>query len=291
MNPSGVLPIDAELVSRLVEDQFPQWSHLPVTAIEPGGWDNRSFRLGDGMVARLPSSASYADQVAKEQHWLPILAPSLPVAIPKPLALGRPGAGYPWHWSVYAWLPGETAASGAAHDPAKLARALADFLRALHRIDPTGGPPPGQHNCYRGAPLARYDAEVRHALTQLGDLVNARRTLSIWESAAALRWQQPPVWLHGDIALDNLLLRDGSLSAVIDFGCCGVGDPACDLAIAWSGFDAPAREVFRQALPLDPATWERGRGWALWKALITLAGGSPERAEAARRTLAQVLAG
>ena len=146
------------------------------------------------------------------------------------------------------------------------------------------------HNCHRGGPLERYDAETRDALARLGPAVDASRLLPLWEHALASSWQRPPVWLHGDISPANLLVRDGRLAAVIDFGCCGVGDPACDLAIAWSWFAAPARTAFRQSLPLDADTWDRARGWALWKTLITMASGDPLRVEPSRRILAQLLA-
>jgi aminoglycoside phosphotransferase (APT) family kinase protein len=241
------------------------------------------------MVARLPSAEAYALQVPKEQYWLPILAAAVPLPIPRPLALGRPGRGYPWNWSVYSWLPGESAAALGPHDYVALARGLGAFLDALQRVSVANGPSPGAHNCYRGAPLDHYDAEVRGAVARLGTSIDAGATLRAWDRAASSRWRQAPVWLHGDVSIDNLLVRDGSLAAVIDFGCCGVGDPACDLAIAWSAFDAPARAAFRQALPLDAGTWDRARGWAQWKALITLAAGR-DQGERARRTLARVLA-
>ncbi len=282
--------IDADLVAGLIAAQFPQWSDLPIRAIEPGGWDNRSFRLGHDKLVRLPSAEGYSLQVEKEQHWLPILAPALPVAIPRPLAIGRPTETYPWPWSIYAWIPGETATANQAHEGIQLARALAGFLTALHRIDPAGGPQPGRHNCYRGAPLDHYDAEVREAVAILGEAVEPARVLRTWEQAVGSSWPRAPVWLHGDLALDNLLLREGRLAAVIDFGCCGIGDPACDLAIAWAGFDESARAAFMDALPLDPETWERGRGWALWKALVTLRSKGGEQAARARRTLEQIFA-
>jgi aminoglycoside phosphotransferase (APT) family kinase protein len=265
-------PIDTELVRRLVRSQFPQWASLPVEPVAFGGWDNRSFRLGKDMVARLPSGEGYAPQVQKEQHWLPLLAPMLPVAIPVPLAMGRPGEGFAWSWSIYTWLDGETADHGHIGDPEGFAVALAGFIKALQRIEPTGGPPPGAHNCHRGGPLAVYDVEARHAIALLGDRNHAEAATDAWQAAIGAEWRGPPVWLHGDLSPGNLLVRDGALTAVIDYGCCAVGDPACDLALAWSFFDADARTAFRAALEPDQDMWRRGRGWALWKALIVLAG-------------------
>lgn len=288
------MEIDSGLVRRLLQAQFPDWAGLPIEPVTPAGWDNRTFRLGDAMAVRLPGAAAYARQVGKEQRWLPVLAPRLPLPIPAPLALGRPGDDYPWPWSVYAWLPGEAASAGGAVDAPRLARSLAGFLVALRRIDPAGGPPPGPHNCHRGGPLATYDSETRRAIRLLGPRIDAGAAVRIWEAALDSPWRGRPAWLHGDISPGNLLVRDGALAAVIDFGCCAVGDPACDLAIAWSWFGREARAAFRSALPPDRAAWSRARGWALWKALAVLAGLSPARpedVERSRNALARMLAG
>lgn len=286
-------PIDAALVRRLIAAQFPQWADLPVRPVANGGWDNRTFHLGDRMSARLPSAKRYADQMEKEQTWLPRLAPQLPATIPEPLAMGAPGEGYPGPWSVYRWLDGEPADPQRISDMPGFAADLAGFLDALHRIDTAGGPPPGSHNFWRGGPLATYDAETRQAIETLGGRIDADGATATWEAALAAEWRNPPVWVHGDIAAGNLLVADGRLSAVIDFGCLGVGDPACDLAIAWTFFHGAAREAFRAALPLDPATWARARGWTLWKALIVLAGlpgVNPDGRERTRRIIDDVLA-
>ncbi len=265
-------PIDDALVSRLVAAQFPQWSELPIRPVLPSGWDNRTFRLGDTMVVRLPSGNEYADQVAKEQRWLPILAASLPLAIPIPLALGQPAAGYPWNWSVYRWLEGEPASSGSIADLTELASSLGRFLGALQRTDATGGPAPGPHNFHRGGSLAIYDGQTRQGIVTLKGKIDGDAAIAVWEAALASMWQGPPVWVHGDVAASNLLVQAGRLSAVIDFGQLGVGDPACDLVIAWTFFEVASRKAFRDALPLDAETWVRGRGWALWKALIVSSG-------------------
>jgi aminoglycoside phosphotransferase (APT) family kinase protein len=285
--------IDVTLVARLIAAQFPQWSDLTITALTPGGWDNRTFRLGDAMTVRLPSAAAYADQVAKEQRWLPALAPRLPLPIPAPLALGLPGEGYPWAWSVYRWLEGETVSAAPALDLNRLAADLADFLRALRRIDATDGPPPGAHNFQRGDPLSTYDAETRQAIAALGARVDARAVTDVWQAALAAAWSGPPVWVHGDVSAGNLLASGGRLSAVIDFGCCAIGDPACDLAIAWTLFEGESRAVFRRALPLDDGVWARARGWALWKALIVwarLPGANPLDAASSVRIVDDLIA-
>ena len=264
--------IDASLAGRLIAAQFPQWAGLAIEPVKFGGWDNRTFHLGRHMSARLPSAAHYAGQVEKEQRWLPKLAPHLPLPIPAPLALGVPGEGYPWPWSVYRWLEGESAKSARISDWRQFAGALAHFLVTLRQIDAEGGPPPGTHNFFRGGPPSTYDGETRQAIAALNGKIDAGAVTAVWDAALAAAWHGAPVWVHGDVEVGNLLLQDGRLSSVIDFGCLGVGDPACDLAIAWTLFEGESREAFRDAVSLDAATWARGRGWALWKALITLAG-------------------
>ncbi|WP_085025432.1 aminoglycoside phosphotransferase family protein [Ensifer aridi] len=285
--------IDVSLVKRLIAAQFPQWGDLPVMPVRHGGWDNRTFHLGDEMTVRLPSAASYAFQVEKEQRWLPQLAPLLPLAIPVPLAMGRPDQGYPWHWSVYQWRAGEIATHARIADLSAFATTLAEFLAALQRIDAEGGPPPGQHNFFRGGPLTVYDHETRWALEALEGEIDASAARAVWDAALGTTWTGAPVWFHGDVASGNLLVDNGRLSAVIDFGTSGVGDPACDLSIAWTMFRGESREAFRAALPLDRDTWARGRGWTLWKALIVAAGmpGTDRlEVEKSRRVIDEVLA-
>jgi aminoglycoside phosphotransferase (APT) family kinase protein len=290
--PDGV-HIDAALVRRLIAAQFPRWADLPLRPVETGGWDNRTFHLGEHMTVRLPSAAQYALQVEKEHRWLPKLAPLLPLPIPVPLAKGAPADGYPWQWSVYRWLEGEAATVGRIADLPRFATALAELLNALRRIDPSGGPPPGRHNFFRGGPLMVYDAETRQAIAALEGRVDTDAASAVWEAALGIGWAGPPVWFHGDVASGNLLVEEGRLSAVIDFGTSGVGDPACDLAIAWTLFGGESRDAFRAALRLDEATWARGRGWTLWKGLITLAehiDTNPSQAVEARRVIDEVLA-
>ncbi|RAZ93034.1 aminoglycoside phosphotransferase [Mesorhizobium hawassense] len=277
------ITIDTALVRRLVDVQFPRWRHLPVSPVAFGGWDNRTFHLGDAMTVRLPSAEPYAMQVEKEQRWLPRLAPLLPLPIPTPVAWGEPAEGYPWHWSVYRWIEGDTARNGRIADLNSFAVALADFLVALRGIDATDGPAPGQHNFYRGGPLSVYDGEARQAIDALEGRIDTQAATTVWEGALAATWHGSPVWFHGDVASGNLLVEDGRLSAVIDFGTSGVGDPSCDLAITWTFFEGDSREAFRARIAVDDATWARGRGWALWKALITVAGHDANQAEAERQ--------
>ncbi len=285
--------ITAELAARLVAAQFPQWAGLPVRRVEPGGWDNVTFRLGADLSVRLPSGPSYAQQVAKEHRWLPLLARQLPVRIPEPLAKGVPGCGFPWPWSVYRWLPGTPLAAACIPDQAGFAAELAAFLAALYRVDPAGGPLPGPHSCHRGGPLTVYDGEARQALKDLDGEIDTALAARVWQQALTAKWHGAPVWVHGDVADGNLLVDRGRLSAVIDFGCSAVGDPACDTVIAWTYFSGDGRRVFSARLPVDRATWARGRGWALWKAMIVLVGAlrdDPEDAIATKRVIAGILA-
>jgi aminoglycoside phosphotransferase (APT) family kinase protein len=243
---------------------------------------------------RLPRIHWAIGQVDKEYQWLPRLAPHLPLAIPVPLANGSPGAGYPWQWSVCPWLAGETATIARSADPRQVATDLAHFIAALQRIDATGGPPPGRHNAFRGEPLALRDAATRKAIASLDGRIDTGAATAAWEAALqAPAWDGLPVWIHGDLQAGNLLAVEGRLSAVIDFGCLGVGDPACDLMVAWNLLSADTREVFRAALQVDDATWARGRGWALTQALVFIPyylDTNPVGVGVARRTIDEILA-
>lgn len=291
--PDGRAGIDAALVKRLLAAQFPQWSDLPVRPVEVDGWDNRTYRVGDSLTARLPTAPGYVPAVAKENEWLPRLAPSLPVAVPPILGEGAPGEDYSFPWSVRGWLDGETAARERIGDMEQFAVSVAEFILALQRCDTTGGPLAGEHSWYRGASPAYYDEETRRCLAALEGRVDTEKAAVVWEAALAAEWSGAPVWFHGDIASGNLLVADGKLTAVIDFGTSGVGDPACDLVIAWGMFSGESREAFRRTVAQDEATWARARGWLLWKCLLTLSGNidtDPERAAFDRRLIAEVLA-
>jgi aminoglycoside phosphotransferase (APT) family kinase protein len=262
--------ITSEVVQCLLSEQFPQWAGLAVRPVDVDGWDNTSFRLGDDLLVRLPSADGYASQVDKEQRWLPVLGPQLPVPIPEPIRRGRPGCGYLRPWSVLRWLPG-VPLSGLHLDELALADDVATFLRALRRVDATGGPSAGPQSFERGADLAAHDDDVSRSLATLTGEVDADAARVIWARARQSRWMAAPVWLHGDVAPSNLLVSDERLAAVIDFGQTAVGDPACDLVMAWTFFDDVSRCRFLDRNGLDTDTVDRARGWALWKALITLA--------------------
>lgn len=285
---------DAVLVRRLLAAQFPRWAGLPIAPVPSAGTDNALYRLGGDLVVRLPRIESAVGQVEKERRWLPELAPHLPLPVPVPLAQGAPGEGYPWPWSVTRWLAGENTTIGRLADPGQAATALAGFIAALLRVDPAGGPPPGSHNSFRGGPLARRDASTRAAIIALQGTLDADAATATWEAALrAPAWPGPPVWIHGDLQPANLLVAEGRLSAVIDFGCLGVGDPACDVMVAWTFLSADTRDAFRAALAVDDATWARGRGWALSFGLIALPyyrDTNPVLAGIARRAITAALA-
>lgn len=282
---------DVALVRRLLAGQFPRWAELPITPVDSYGTDHDIYRLGDHLVARLPRIEWATKQAAKEAEWLPRLAPHLPLALPVQLAMGRPAEGYPYDWSVYEWLPGANA-NGTIDDLDQAAVDLAAFVTALRQVATTGAPPRSPHS--RGGPLAESDASVRQAIIQLGDRIDGDATLRSWqESLDAPAWDGPEVWLHGDLLPGNLLVVDGRLSAVIDFGGLNVGDPACDLQPAWNVFAGDSRRRFRRELDVDDASWVRGRGWALAQAVVALPyywETNPGMIRQASHALAQVLA-
>ena len=252
---------DEALVCQLIAAQFPQWADLPVSKVRSAGTDNAMYRLGDDMAVRLPRIPGAARDVEKEQRWLPYLAPHLPLAVPEPLGRGVPAEGYELPWSVYRWLDGENLFDEPVAELRDTAVELGRFVAALRRIDATGGP-----RSFRGGPVRTRDDDVRAAIRDLGaeGTLDADSATAAWEEVLALpQWQGAPVWTHSDLLPGNLLARQGRLSAVIDFGGLGVGDPACDLMAAWTLLSAGTRDLFRESAAADDATWARGRGWAL----------------------------
>ena len=263
--------IGPAVARRLVDMQFPQWAELPLEPLRFGGTDNVIYRLGHDKSVRLPRRLPSTGQLEKERRWLPILAPLLPLAIPVPLTVGEPGEGYPFVWSVYTWLEGETPTVEPITDLRRAAADLAEFVSALQRVDPSGGPPPGPHNAYRGVPLAMRDDFTREAIVKLGDTIDSGAVTAVWEGALqAPRWDRAPVWIHGDLDARNVLVEHGRLSGVIDFGCLGVGDPASDVMVVWKLLSAETRDDFRTVLSIDDATWARSRGWAVSQAVLAL---------------------
>jgi aminoglycoside phosphotransferase (APT) family kinase protein len=283
------LEADMPLLRRLLAAQFPRWAHLPIERVASAGTDNAVYRLGNDLVARLPRIQWAGDRVDREQRWLPRLAPLLPAAIPVPRGRGVPGESYPWHWSVYSWIEGENPIVGSLADPGALAIDLAEFVNALHAIDPTDGPP-----AHRGQPLVTRDAPTRAAIEALHGSIAADVAAAAWQEALqTAEWPGPAAWVHGDLSPGNVLVAGGRLRAVIDFGGAGLGDPACDLLVAWNLLPPDARSAFRSAVRVDDATWARGRGWALSVALIQLPyyrDSNPELAANARHVIGEVCA-
>jgi aminoglycoside phosphotransferase (APT) family kinase protein len=250
---------DCDLVRHLLASQHPRWASLPLERVPSAGTDNAMYRLGDDLAVRLPRIHWAVDNVAKEQRWLPVLAPHLPLDVPVPVAQGAPDAWFPYPWSVVRWLPGGMVSLDGLDDPVETALELARFIRALRSVGASDGP---RHR--RGSPVRLQDSAVRRSVDELHDEVDGEALLDAWSRVmAAADYSGPPVWFHGDLAYLNLLARDGALCGVIDWGTCGVGDPAIDTMVAWSLFPPDARAAFRDALEVDDATWERGKGWVL----------------------------
>lgn len=288
----GTHSVDEDLVRRLIAGQFPQWAGLGVERLASGGTVNAVYKLGDDMIVRLPLGEAGADDVTRDRTWLPRLAPRLPHPIPELLGAGQPAEGCPWPWSVYRWLPGEHPRAGALSEPTLLAEGLAAFVAAMRSVDLPGAPP-----AHRGGSVSSLDAQTRAAIEELRGIpeegVDCDAVSAVWEQALrAPAWDGPPVWLHADLMPGNLLVDGGELAAVIDFGCMGIGDPACDLFPAWNLLPADGRAAFREALVVDDATWIRGRGRTLSQALIALPyyrRSNPAMAHNARHVIRAVL--
>ncbi len=263
--------IHLQLVYKLILDQFPQYARLKISPVEQQGHDNRTFRLGDNMLIRMPIAEPYALKVPQEQTLLPCLQPYLTIPIPKPIAMGHPSSDYPYPFSIYQWLEGTSANQLQIEGNVLelLATELAHFLKELQSIDQEG-PAPGQHNWWRGDHIRVYDIGARQQIEQLSHLIDKNKALKLWEAACKTQWSQKPVWVHGDFASGNILVKENQLSAIIDFGGMAVGDPACDLVIAWTFLDEKSRQVFKEILSLDNDTWLRAKAWALWKATYEL---------------------
>ena len=263
---AATVDVDVALVRELLREQHPDLAGRRLARVD-AGWDNAVFRLGDDLVVRVPRREPAALLILHEQRWLPELAPRLPLPVPEPVRVGRPGATHPWAWSVVRWLPGSSALTTPPDDPIAAARTLGAFLRALHEPAPPDAPP----NPYRGIPLGDRDDLTRGWIDEVADRIDAARARACWEAHVALpRWDGPPLWLHGDLHPHNVIVRDGRVSAVIDFGDLCSGDPATDLGVAWMLFDADGRAALRAAVRVDDATWERGRAWAISLAVAVL---------------------
>ena len=281
--------INAELVRRLIAEQFPEWSGLRITPVRQQGNDNRTFRVGDDLAVGPPSHESYSAGITKEDRFLPLLGDHLTVGVPTPVATGRPTREYPYPWSVRRWMIGDTPDRDPYLDRDRFARDLGAFLRELRAVPADDGPVAGLHSFYRGCHPSVYGDQVQAALRKFADHVDVAACKAIWLNAVRSVWSSPPVWVHGDVAVGNLLTAKGQLSAVIDFGTCALGDPACDLVIAWTFLEGDEREALRGAAGLPADAWARARGWALWKALITMTDADSPQHQSQANALAQLL--
>jgi aminoglycoside phosphotransferase (APT) family kinase protein len=285
----GEVDVDVERVRRLLVTQFPHWAALPLDVVHSTGTVNTIYRLGDEMCVRVPRVQRWAGDLERELQWLPTLAPHLPLAVPEPIARGDPGVGYPFPWAIYRWLEGETFASDRVGDEGQAAADLARFVGQLRRIDPSGAP-----LSRRDTPMRLRDAEARAAIGSLRGIVDTAAATAAWEtSLRAPAWDGNPAWTHGDLLPPNLLVSGGRISAVLDFGNVGMGDPAVDVIPAWSVFSNDGRDAFREGLDVDDATWTRGRGFALHQALLIIPyypETNPALATMATRTVEAVLA-
>lgn len=264
--------ITKSLAETLIAEQFPEYAHLPIKSVDMQGHDNRTYRLGSKLLIRMPTNECYALKVPKEQALLPKLAPYLTISIPVPIKMGSPSRDYPYPFSIYKWLEGTSVNLLTLDDDClkQLAFDLAKFLKELQSITCVDGPSPGQHNWWRGDHISVYDQGAREQIGKTSNLIDSKKALRLWEHASKTRWLNKPVWIHGDFAIGNMLLKDGKLSAIIDFGGMGLGDPACDLVIAWTFLKTKARDIFIREIALDDDTWLRAKAWALWKATFEL---------------------
>lgn len=261
-----------DLARKLIAEQFPEYSGLPITDVEKQGYDNRTYRLGSELLIRMPTAESYSLKVSKEQMLLPQLAKHLSLNIPVPIKMGKSSAYYPYQFSIYKWLPGKSINLLTLNDQYKerIAFDLANFLKELQAITDIEGLKPGQHNWWRGDHVSVYDKCAREQTAELAGLIDTSKALALWNEACTTKWVKTPVWIHGDFAIGNILMEDGKLSAVIDFGGTALGDPACDLVIAWTYLDGIPREIFISEMDIDQDTWLRAHAWSLWKATFEL---------------------
>jgi aminoglycoside phosphotransferase (APT) family kinase protein len=285
----GEVGIDAGLVRRLVDGQFPRLAGLPVSIVQSTGTVNAIYRLGDHLCARLPRVPEYAGDLEDELRWLPWLAPRLPLRVPEPVATGHPAEGYPFPWAIYRWIDGQPYADELVGDERQAARDLARFVAGLRRIDPVAGAPRAGRR-----PLRELDSATRAAIDASRNVIDREAVTAAWERALeAPAWEGAPVWIHTDLLRPNLLVDGGRLNAVIDFGGAGIGDPAADVIAAWSVFGPAGREAFRGSLGVDDGTWNRARGFALHQAAMIIPyypETNPGFVSLARRTVCEVLA-
>ena len=287
------MELGLEQAQRLVQNQFPQWAELPLTPFQSFGTDHILYRLGSDKVVRFPIKTEIAQNIPLQQNWLAKFA-KLPLDTPQILGIGRADDNFPYAWSVAKWIDGQDAASTPITDWSEAAVSLGRFVRELRMIDTTGGITSGQHNAWRGCPLAMLDDRTRGAIGLVSDLFDRATLTAIWEQAlSAPVWESGPTWIHGDIHAANMVVRDGQIAGVIDFGLMALGDPACDLALAWSFLPARYRDLFLHAAEASEAMQLRGKGWGLYAGVIAFSyyrDNNPVLAAISSQTIEAVLA-
>jgi aminoglycoside phosphotransferase (APT) family kinase protein len=285
--------IDESLLHRLLVEQAPEQAELPLRTVDSGGTEHAVFRVGGELAVRMPLHPNGVGGLLKEIRWLPVLAPHLTIEVPEIVMTGRPSGDYPFPWVMVRWIPGEDALTGRIDSMSDAAETLGRFVAQLRRIDTTGTPVPGTEGFHRGGPLAERDDAFRDALARCEGLLDVEVVRAVWEDAlAAPEWTGPPVWLHADLIPGNLLLRDGRLVAVVDFGTLSTGDPAYDVTPAWHVLDRDGRAVFRRLVDADGPTWRRAQGLVVSGGVIALPyylNTNPSMVETARRGIGAVL--
>jgi aminoglycoside phosphotransferase (APT) family kinase protein len=285
----GQVDVDADSVRRLLVDQFPDLSNRSVTAIDSKGTVNALFRIGDELIARLPLVEKWSDAIEREWKWLPWFSQRIvSVRLPEPVLKGRPAEDYPFPWAIYRWIDGAPYDDALVDDERSAAETLAGFVLELRSLELVEGAPRGGR-----LPLHQLDEETRAAIRAAAGTIDATAAMAAWENALkAPVWDGEAAWIHGDLLRPNLLVNEGHLAAVIDFGGVGVGDPATDLMPAWSVFGLGGREAFRAALDPDEASWSRGRGIALHQAAMVIpyyVGTNPGFVTLSRRAIEQII--
>lgn len=283
---SRFLEVGPDQAAGLIAAQFPHWAALELQRVLPGGSDHVIYRLGEELTVRFPRHAGPIEQAQLEAGWLPRLAPHLPLAIPEPVAVGEPADGYPWHWAVSGWLDGEPVTVAEYGESTAAAETLAGFALALQRF-PVGPDAPAP----RPLRLSDRDAAIRERICRVGDTFDPAELTRLWDAGlAAPAWDRDPVWYHGDFHTGNLLAAGGRISAVLDFGSLGIGDPANDLMMAFTLFSPGPRAAFRYALDVDEATWLRGRAIALAAGLTAYTAYAATNPQLKAATTRQILA-
>lgn len=281
------IEMDAGLVHTLLAEQFPQFACRPLKLVRSTGTVNAIYRLGEDLYVRLPRSAAWTRDIEHEWTWLPKIAPHVSLQIPEPVVKGQPTQSYPFHWALYRWIEGQSYHDDLIRDECQAAEDLANFIQELRRIDLTEAPRAGRRA------LIELDDMTRSAIQSAAGAIDQAAVTAAWQDVLqAPAWDGQPVWIHADLLRSNLLVREGRLCAVIDFGSAGVGDPAFDAVPAWSVFSPNGREAFRKALQIDEGSWSRGRGYALHQALLIIpyyAKTNPQFVRQAKRTVHQVL--